>query len=796
MSVPVPPPDLPVLIETVNADRPSTIGSTADHFTSNPQFSVTAEPTPPETTISATPEYSTSEALDTEAAEQDDKVDDAIAPASLETPTTPVPEPPPLAQLPSIPEAIEQISPPEPEIGTPETLAPHTDVELPVAPDSKRIIMQERGGQTQEFEVDTEGEEFEDENLPNPNPVPSLQISPDDVIEITSDRQEFDQNRQIVTATGNAVVRLSRGVLTADRVRINLENRLLIAEDDVALRRGDQLTRGDRLEYFFVQDRGTFYNARGVLDQRTFGRDSAPTPPPIGGTVLARPLSDRLLAEQPIQNISPDQGIQINVGGVSDIANVPFPVGGVTGQVNNQRYEARKVEFEGDEWVGTDVRLTNDPFSPPELEIRADTATVRSIGPETSELVTTNTRLVFDQGLAVPVFPRRYVFGPDEEESGLFNIAYDDGERGGLYIDRRFFIVNTPSVQWSVTPQYFVQRSLLDGGGFSPDNFGLKSGVRVRFSDRTNFTAGGVWTSLDPSDFETRFRGSARLNQKVDLWGLPNPHNLTFDANYRDRLFNGSLGFQTVQSNFGVVLTSPNIAIGNTGINFSYQTGAQIINADTDRPDLLPPLPRDNNRVTLTRYQGAAFLSRSFTLWSGEPLPATPDEGLRYTPTTIVPNVSLSTGLTGVYSYYSSGDTQPSLSGSLGIQGQFGHFSRDWLDYTGFNITYSQGIRGGLSPFLFDRFADTRTLSYGLTQQVYGPFRIGFQSGVNLNTGQAFTTDYILEYSRRTHNVSVRYNPVLGLASFSVRISDFNFIGSPEPFGGSGVRSVEQGVIR
>lgn len=795
MSVPVPPPDLPVIVETVDADRPSEIGSPAANFDSRDRFSVKATPTPPEIATSATPEYAIFEATETPTGKPDD-----LAPTSLETSEEaakpPIPEPPPLAQLPSIPEAIEQLSPPTPEIDLPETLAPHTDAELPVAPDSKRIIIEERGGQTQEFEVDTEGEEFDDANLPNPNPVPSLQISPDDVIEITSDRQEFDQERQIVTATGDAVVRLSRGVLTADIVRINLENRLLTAEDDVALRRGDQLTRGDRLEYFFVQDRGTFYNARGVLDQNTFGRDSAPTPPPIGGTVLARPLSDRLLAEQPIQNVTPDQGISINVGGVGNVGNNPFPTSGVTGQVNNQRYEARKVEFEGDEWVGTDVRLTNDPFSPPELEIRADTATVRSIGPETSELVTTNTRVVFDQGLAVPVFPRRYVFGPDEQESGLFNIAYDDGERGGLYIDRRFFIVNTPNVQWNVTPQYFVQRSLLDGGGFSPDNFGLKTGVQVRFSDRTNFTAGGVWTSLDPSDFESRFRGSAQLNQKVDLWGLPNPHNLTFDANYRDRLFNGSLGFQTVQSNFGAVLTSPNIAIGNTGINFSYQTGVQVINANTDRPDLLPPLPRDNNRVTLTRYQGAAFLSRRFTLWTGEPLPATPDEGLRYTPRPVVPNVSLSTGLTGVYSYYSSGDTQPSLSGSLGIQGQFGHFSRDWLDYTGFNITYSQGIRGGLSPFLFDRFADTRTLSYGITQQVYGPFRIGFQSGVNLNTGAAFTTDYILEYSRRTHNISVRYNPVLGLASFSVRISDFNFIGSPEPFGGSGVRSVEQGVIR
>ncbi|MDY7014615.1 MAG: DUF3769 domain-containing protein, partial [Cyanobacteriota bacterium] len=273
------------------------------------------------------------------------------------------------------------------------------------------------------------------------------------------------------------------------------------------------------------------------------------------------------------------------------------------------------------------------------------------------------------------------------------------------------------------------------------------------------------------------------------------PHALTVEANYRDRLFNGSLGFQTVQSSFGAILTSPTIALGNTGLLLNYQGGVQRIEADTDRIALLPPI-RDNNRITLTRYQGVAILTRSFPLWVGEPLPATADAGLRYTPVPVVPNVQLTTQLTGVSSYYSSGDTQPSITGTIGINGQIGHFSRPFLDYTGFNVTYTQGIRGAESPFLFDRFVDTSTLSFGLTQQVYGPFRLGFQSSVNLNTGQEISTDYILEYSRRTHNIILRYNPVLGLAAVSLRISDFNWNGSPQPFGGSGVRSVEQGVIR
>jgi len=64
------------------------------------------------------------------------------------------------------------------------------------------------------------------------------------------------------------------------------------------------------------------------------------------------------------------------------------------------------------------------------------------------------------------------------------------------------------------------------------------------------------------------------------------PHTWRWNS-YRDRLYNGSLGFQTVQSSLGGVLTSPVIPLGKTGINLSYQAGAQNINAETDRQDLL-----------------------------------------------------------------------------------------------------------------------------------------------------------------------------------------------------------------
>lgn len=80
-------------------------------------------------------------------------------------------------------------------------------------------------------------------------------------------------------------------------------------------------------------------------------------------------------------------------------------------------------------------------------------------------------------------------------------------------------------------------------------------------------------------------------------------------------------------------------------------------------------------------------------------MPATPNEGLRYTSKPVVPFVQMVLGLTGATSLYSNDEDQSYLRGSLGFTGQFGHFSRDFFDYTGFNLTYSQTGLSGQSPF-------------------------------------------------------------------------------------------------
>jgi hypothetical protein len=155
---------------------------------------------------------------------------------------------------------------------------------------------------------------------------------------------------------------------------------------------------------------------------------------------------------------------------------------------------------------------------------------------------------------------------------------------------------------------------------------------------------------------------------------------------------------------------------------------------------------------------------------------------VRYTPNPVVPYIRAYGELNGTTSFYTSGDNQSTLLATAGIQGQFGNFSKPFLDYTAFNVSYTQGLNNGLSPFLFDRAVDNKILNLGVVQQVYGPFRLGFQTSINVDNGQSLSTEYSLEYSRRTYGITLRYNPVQELGGISFRISDFNWTGGTDPF--------------
>ncbi len=630
------------------------------------------------------------------------------------------------------------------------------------------------------------------QSQPGTTPPASTPPARERIVEVTSDRQEYDQQRRIVTAEGNVVVRFDGAVVDADRLQVNLDNLIAVGNGNVALTRGDQVLRGERFTYNFIQDSGELENGRGDVNIPTAGTDFAFTDTDVtGGGVPQRPPSDRIRANQPLTNVGSPGGINLNLGGRADARNIADPKQG--GVVKRVRFQAERVDFYPRGWQARNVRFTNDPFSPPELELRADKVTLTRESPLVDRIKTERQRLVLDQRTTLPIPIDRQTIDRRQRDvtPAIASIGYDGTQRGGLFIERSFQPFNTDTARFSITPQFFAQKAVSGNADNLAALFGLKARLNATLSPKTVVEGSGVLTSLDLGTVEDNLRASLRLRQEL---GDRNPHILNLEYSYRDRLYNGTLGFQTVQSSLGAVVTSPVIPLGKSGLNLRYQGGAQYINANSDRQDLLETR-RENDRISLGRVQGSATVDGGITLWQGKPLPPTATEGLRYTPNSVVPYVQAFGGVTGTTSYYSSGDNQSTLIGTIGLRGQFGHFSRPAFDYTAFNVSYSQGIFSGASPFLFDRAVDNRVLNAGISQQIYGPFSLGFQTSINLDTGERSSTDYILEYSRRTYGITLRYNPVLELGGISFRISDFNWSGGTDPFSDtSEVKPVRGGV--
>ncbi|TVQ20361.1 MAG: DUF3769 domain-containing protein [Leptolyngbya sp. DLM2.Bin15] len=598
-----------------------------------------------------------------------------------------------------------------------------------------------------------------------------------DIVELTADRQDFDEIQQVFVAEGNVEMRYQDSILQADRLRVNLVNRLAVADGNVVYLEPGQLLQGDRIEYNFVRREGTVFNASGQTSPET---DAPATPRPPGDPLLA----DDPDAE-PTEEVLP---LTVNSAGNFSVGIGLGRLGGQSGGgVQRVRFEAEQIEFYPGGWTASNVRLTNDPFSPPELEIRSNLVTFTRLSETRSEIRARNPRMVFDQGFTLPLLRNRVIIDDQDRGSPLpISFGIDNRDRDGVFIERTFEVLNEPLIRVRVTPQFYIQRAFDQGFNLSDSSlYGVTGQLDMQLSPTTSLAGRVELTSLNFEDdaYDERIRANLRIDQAIDR------HTLSFQSAFRDRVFNGSLGFQNVRWTYGLLLTSPTYRLGNTGINLTYQASISRINANIRRErrdDLLPPRSeRDNNRASLTRYQAGFTLSRNFRLWTGEALPATREEGLRFTPTPLVPSVDLITRLLGFTSIYSSGDTQPGVTAAIGVRGQLGHLSRDAFDYLAFNLTYSITPEGPKSPFNFDRLRDRQVLSGGLVVQLFGPVLIGFQTAYNLTEQEEINTDLLLQYQRRTYTILLRYSPSRELGSFGIQINDFNWTGVTESFSGS-----------
>jgi len=588
-----------------------------------------------------------------------------------------------------------------------------------------------------------------------PNDLPPLTI-PSTVkglpINVTADRQEYNAKDQTFTAEGNVTVVYQQSQLKADIVKLNLVTKRAEAEGNVVLKRGEQILRGSRLEYNYGDSTGSLANASGQINLGTLGSPNQNQNP-----------SDRA-----------SRSTTVNIFGGALPDSLPNKTLGRVG------FRADRLVIEQEGWYAENIGITNDPYLPPEVELRADRATLTPINEQQDRLETESPRLVFDQGLSLPIPVTSLVLDRVISRSLPIRLGFDRRDQGGFFYQQNFDLYTTSNIKFQISPQLFLQRGLENKSNFLDFALlGVVARLDVALPDSQYFSGKATLSSLNLSDAENQLRATL-------LYSRPILDNYTFVAqySYRDRLFNGSLGFQDVRNSLGVSLYSPNYVLGDSGVEFVFQTAGQYIGADRDRGAGLP-----SDVASVIKLQGATALSRAFPLWRGTALPAEKEAGLKYFPEPIVPGLDAILGVNANYIFYSSGEDQGFLSGTVGLTATLGNFSQQFFDYTKIKVNYTQGLVSGRSPFLFDRIADTQIFTIGLLQQIYGPLRFGAEQSWNPSTGKIVDSNYSLQYDRRTYAIEIRYNPTREIGELVLRISDFNW-GDP----GTNVTTVKGGV--
>ncbi|MBM5814819.1 MAG: DUF3769 domain-containing protein, partial [Cyanobacteria bacterium M_DeepCast_100m_m1_067] len=300
-------------------------------------------------------------------------------------------------------------------------------------------------------------------------------------------------------------------------------------------------------------------------------------------------------------------------------------------------------------------------------------------------------------------------------------------------------------------------------------------------------------------------RSTTRLSAPLRLPGHDSASAALFGA-YRERIYNGSLGLQTVVYSYGANLAGtavfnrpkPAAAAAPEGESVTLPRPSQStgpffapvsLNWAAQSGNYQAALYQTNTLDTLWRSYANLAIGTTLQLWQGSALDASddPKRGLRYSPSPVVPGLGVDFGASGYLASYSDGSNQNTLTLFGGPSLTLGQFNKPFLDYTRFSASIASTFLGGASPFGFDRTVDLRTLSFQAAQQIYGPLVVEAGATFNIDNGSEFYGDVSYSYvevklQRRSYELGVYYSPYDGIGGIRVKLNDFNFTGTGTPF--------------
>lgn len=488
------------------------------------------------------------------------------------------------------------------------------------------------------------------------------------------------------------------------------------------------------------------------------------------------------------------------------------------GSISRIRFQSSKIMMLRDQWKANDVAFTNDPFTPANSWVYAKQVEAK-LDQRTGvfQINARRSNIVLDQRISIPTITNAAV---GEEQAGIV-IDADQRDRNGVYLGYNLPLIKIGTKgKLQLQPQFLAQRAVAgrtdsyiqNGAGLgSPrinqaikasDLFGLDALLDLPISGaKLNVDISA--STFNPDNFVSGTRSTAQLSSPISF-NAKNLAVLSLFSGYRQRVFNGSLGLQNLIWSYGARIASKNQVNLKTKslIPNSPDIATAVSTTNQTFPHFSPlafdwALESGNYQANLFESQELATIWRSnfnyklsttFHLWKGKSIynGFTP-EGLRFSPTPIIPRLGLDFGVTGSLNYYGDSSRQNALTLWGGPSLVLGHLEKNWLDYTRFSIVMGNTFRSGVSPFGFDRAVDLRTIGFSASQQIFGPIIIEGGATFNIDSDSPFfgetSYSYIeMKIRRRSYEVGVFYSPYEGIGGIRLTLNDFNFTGTGTPF--------------
>lgn len=490
------------------------------------------------------------------------------------------------------------------------------------------------------------------------------------------------------------------------------------------------------------------------------------------------------------------------------------------GKLNRLRFQATRLTVRDNRWTAAQVAFTNDPFTPAQSWTIGYQVEARVEGEGITRLRAGRTRILLSNRVSLPGVNQAAI----GEEALQLTLDTDQRDRDGIFLG-----YNLPRLRigekgkLELQPQFLVQRAIqgrtdsytapgksLAGPRVNQDLkagdlFGLVAALDAPLG-RFRLKADTSLSTFNPDNVAAGTRSIVNLGTPLGLPAHASSEAQAFGA-YRERVYNGSLGLQTVAYAYG--------AQAGGALQFNADPSDPAL--DSRRAPYLGPIAVDwravggSYRAALFRSEDLdsqwrarfnAGLQGSLRLWEApldperESLPA-----LRYSPVPVRPGLALDYGLATSLARYEEGARQNTLTLYGGPSFTLGRFRNPWLDYSQVAVLFGGTFRDGLSPFGFDRAVDLRTVSFRAAQQLYGPVVLEAGATVNVDNGSRFYGDVSYSYvelklQQRSYELGIYYSPYDGIGGIRVKLNDFSFGGGGTPFVPRPASPAQEGPLR